>query len=53
MNDKKNINRLHCLLLKSVTGFWDFPNEKRHESDGYPPKIHPIFFVTDYEATIR
>jgi len=25
---KKILIVFHCLLLESVTGFWDFPNEK-------------------------
>lgn len=28
MNDKKILIVFHCLLLKSVTGFLGFPNEK-------------------------
>ena len=43
---KKILIVFHCLLLKSVTGLWDFPNEKRHESDGYPQKSIRFFFVT-------
>lgn len=47
MNDKKKILIVfHCLFLKSVTGFLGFPNEKRHESDGYPQKPIRFFFVT-------
>jgi hypothetical protein len=46
MNDKKILIVFHCLLLKSVTGFWDFPNEKDMNRMDIPKNPSDFFFVT-------
>lgn len=53
MNDKKILIVFHCLLLKSVTGFWDFPNEKDTNRMDIPKNPSDFFFVTDYNPNQR
>lgn len=49
MNDKKILIVFHCLFLKFVTWFWDFPNEKDMNRMDIP-KNPSDFFLLRYSV---
>lgn len=53
---KKNITCLIIIcsyILRICNGVLGFSERKKDTNRMDIPKIHPIFFVIDYEATIR
>lgn len=54
---KKNITCLIIIcsyILESVTRFWDFPNERKKDTNRMDiPKNPSDFFFTEHEAAIR